>query len=132
MKNRDELMEASVMIKLHCRSTKIGDRCQFSYKGVCEGEGGCRLSGSIPDAWDVKCDCRWEKRDYNLAKSLKEFGIDFVERWNNSGYVRFGRGENSYEKDRLPVGSFNALTDGEKVGLSKIIKEYEECNGGMN
>lgn len=134
MEERDKLIEAARTIQEHCKHTEMGGLCTLAYGGVCDGVYSCRIScegGPVPgEDWEIQKPCRWTDRDYNLAKAMNEFGVDHVERFANSRYVRFGYNGNSNQKDRLPVDSFSSLKDGELVELIDIIAEYEKCNGG--
>lgn len=129
MSDNEKLLEAARMIQNHCKHTDVDGICPFSPNGICNGTAHCGISGgrgAVPgEDWEISKPRRWTKRDIALAKALKPFGVEFVERWNNSRFVRFGAGEASYETDRLPDGSFPALEDGEKVQLSDIIAEGE-------
>lgn len=129
MADNKKLLEAARMIRDHCKHTEVDGICPFSVSGVCSGVARCGISGgrgmAPGEGWEIPKPRRWTKRDIALAKALKPFGVEFVERWNNSGFVRFGAGEASYEQDRLPDGSFPALEDGEKVQLSDIIAAGE-------
>lgn len=121
---KKKVVEAAKVLEEFCEEKRYTDECNkedclFHSKMFFKN---CKICGT-PSTWNIPTLTRWTQKDVALAKALKEFGVESVERVEK-GLVLYRMNGITY--GMLPYGSFNSLRLDETVTLDTIIKKVDE------
>ena len=115
---KKKVVEAAQVLKKYCSSMEDCERdCIFRTGN------GCLLSEDYPVDWYIPAITRWTPEDVALAKALKAFGADRIERFDGGvvGWLMTGA-----SMGKLPYAAFNSLVQDEIIDLDTIISEAAE------
>lgn len=105
-----EAIKIAKELKNYCDGRDC-EECVFGRVGQC-----CIDTEVSPCYWVLPS--RWDERDVNLAKALKEFGATDVSRIGGGPYW-----SDDEKMGPLPINAFAAAEDGETIEIEEIIRE---------
>lgn len=116
MVTKDEAIKAAETLKEWCKRRYCGN-CEFYSE-----DGNCIFREHPASLWHIPKPRRWSDADVQMAKAMKMYGYESVERLATGELVSRS---SDIRNDFPPKSEFADLEHGESVSFDDIIREAE-------